>query len=331
MRLQGQKHISRLALLGLGLSAIVLFGASCHLYNLERQLKPPDAEFLNQVRYIISGEERKTFLELPDSEKSKFIEDFWKRRDPDPDSEENEFKTEYFKRIQKSNELFHGEGKPGWLTDRGRIYILFGPPMDRIINPPSLSGKETCSEIWYYGQFPVVFNDPSCSGNYELVTYDLTAMREQNLAYMASLNKAQDEAQKTVQPNLRGGPFMDYEWDVQKTVVTPDRIEGQVIIDVPISRIWFTAVQDKLETVLQIAAAVKDSTGKVYWERKETVTVTTSEAKLKTQSKEKVRTAIPFQFDRDLDRLRAGKNLFTIEVKNDTGNETVKKSQAFTL
>ena len=70
---------------------------ACRLYNLERKLNPADADFLNKVRYIITSEERRTFLELPDSEKAQFIEDFWKRRDPDPTTEENEFKMEYFK------------------------------------------------------------------------------------------------------------------------------------------------------------------------------------------------------------------------------------------
>jgi GWxTD domain-containing protein len=138
-----QRWIFSLSLAAAGLFALLAFFAGCHLYNLERNLKPPDAEFLSQVRYIITGEERKTFLELPDGDKPKFIEDFWKRRDPDPNAEENEFKVEYFKRLNKSNELFHGEGKPGWLTDRGRIYILFGPPMDRIVNPPSLRKPRT--------------------------------------------------------------------------------------------------------------------------------------------------------------------------------------------
>src|SRR5512137_1045434 len=121
-----------LALFAAGLAAALLWGAGCHLYNLEKKLAPDNAEFLSHVRYIITSEERKTFLEMPDSEKPKFIEEFWKKRDSNPDTPENEFKAQYDSRVEKANELFRGEGKTGWLTDRGRIYILFGPPMDRI-------------------------------------------------------------------------------------------------------------------------------------------------------------------------------------------------------
>lgn len=112
--------------------SLVFFSSSCRLYKLEKKLDPVNAEFLSKVRYIITGKERKIFLELPDSEKERFREEFWKRRDPDLSTEENEFKMEYFNRKEKANEAFVSEGKPGWLTDRGRIYILFGPPMERI-------------------------------------------------------------------------------------------------------------------------------------------------------------------------------------------------------
>lgn len=331
MRTPASPRIFRLALLGLALIVVSLFAAGCHLYNLEQNLKPADAEFLSQVRYIVTGEERKVFLELPDADRPKFIEDFWKRRDPDPDSVENEFKDEYFSRIKRTNELFHGEGKPGWLTDRGRIYILFGPPLDRITNPASLSGRDRCTEVWYYGQFPVVFDDENCTGNYTLITYDLTSLRELNLAYMSNLAQAQSEAQKTIQPETGGKPFFDFDWEVQKKVVTADRLEGQVVLEVPLARIWFKAAGNTLETVLDIELELKDSKGKVCWEHKESLPVSTTEEELKSGSKAKVRKEIPFLVDKDLDLLRAGKNQFVIRLKNNTGNETLRKTSSFSL
>jgi len=86
---------------------LFFFSSSCHFYGLEKKLEPENAEFLDKVRYIITSGERKIFLELPDSEKENFKEEFWKRRDPDPATEENEFKMEYFDRIERSNELFY--------------------------------------------------------------------------------------------------------------------------------------------------------------------------------------------------------------------------------
>ena len=86
-------------------------------------------KWLNQdVRYLVMPEEKDVFQELttPD-EKERFIEQFWFRRDPDPSSAENEFREEHYRRIAFANERY-SEGTPGWLTDRGRIYIIHGKP-----------------------------------------------------------------------------------------------------------------------------------------------------------------------------------------------------------
>jgi len=88
------------------------------------------------VVYIITDEERAAFKQLSnDEERDNFIEAFWQRRDPTPDTEENEFKEEHYRRIAYANEHF-AAGVPGWKTDRGRIYIVFGPA-DEIESHPS--------------------------------------------------------------------------------------------------------------------------------------------------------------------------------------------------
>jgi len=88
------------------------------------------------VLYIITDEERAAFKQLSnDEERDNFIEAFWQRRDPTPDTEENEFKEEHYQRIAYANEHF-AAGVPGWKTDRGRIYIVFGKP-DEIEDHPS--------------------------------------------------------------------------------------------------------------------------------------------------------------------------------------------------
>ena len=90
----------------------------------------------DEVPYIITPEERAAWTQLSnDEERDKFIEAFWLRRDPTPDTPENEYKDEHYRRIQYANERF-GAGIPGWKTDRGRIYILHGPP-DEIESHPS--------------------------------------------------------------------------------------------------------------------------------------------------------------------------------------------------
>src|SRR6185437_14618667 len=88
------------------------------------------------VRYIITDEEKAAFKQLSnDEERDNFIEAFWARRDPTPDTVENEFKEEHYSRIAYANEHF-AAGIPGWKTDRGRIYVMYGKP-DEIDSHPS--------------------------------------------------------------------------------------------------------------------------------------------------------------------------------------------------
>src|SRR6202048_5162911 len=88
------------------------------------------------VRWIITDEEKSAFMQLSnDEERDQFIEAFWQRRDPTPDTEENEFKEEHYRRIEYANEHF-AAGIPGWKSDRGRMYIMYGPA-DEIESHPS--------------------------------------------------------------------------------------------------------------------------------------------------------------------------------------------------
>ena len=113
------------------------------------------------VRWIITPEEEKAFKALSnDEERDQFIEQFWQRRNPNPDSPDNEFRDEHYARIAYANEHF-AAGKPGWLTDRGHIYIAYGKP-DSIDSHPSggeyerpveEGGGSTSTfpfEVWHY-------------------------------------------------------------------------------------------------------------------------------------------------------------------------------------
>src|SRR5436305_7495930 len=104
---------------------------------LKQELSKPYKKWLDEdVAYIITDEERATFKQLSnDEERDNFIEAFWQRRDPTPDTEENEYKEEHYQRIAYANEHF-AAGVPGWKTDRGRIYVVFGKP-DEIESHPS--------------------------------------------------------------------------------------------------------------------------------------------------------------------------------------------------
>ena len=129
---------------------------------IRNELSPEDKKWLNEdVRWIITDEEAKAFKNLSnEEERQQFIELFWQRRNPNPDSPENEFRDEHYARIAYANEHF-AAGKPGWMTDRGHIYIAFGKP-DSIDSHPSggeydrpmeEGGGQTSTfpfEIWHY-------------------------------------------------------------------------------------------------------------------------------------------------------------------------------------
>jgi GWxTD domain-containing protein len=139
-----------------------------------------------EVPYIITDEERAAFKKFStDDEKESFIESFWELRNPSPGSPENEFKEEYYRRIAYANEHY-ASGIPGWKTDRGRIYIMYGPA-DEIDSHPSggtyerpqeEGGGETATfpfETWRYRYIDGIgtnimleFVDPSMSGEYHL-------------------------------------------------------------------------------------------------------------------------------------------------------------------
>jgi GWxTD domain-containing protein len=104
---------------------------------LKVELSKPYKKWLEEdVVYIITDEERAAFKQLSnDEERDNFIEAFWQRRDPTPDTEENEYKEEHYARIAYANEHF-AAGVPGWKTDRGRIYIVFGKA-DEVESHPS--------------------------------------------------------------------------------------------------------------------------------------------------------------------------------------------------
>lgn len=105
--------------------------------------------WLEEVAYIITQTERDVFLQLSnDRERDLFIEAFWKHRDSIPETQENEFRDEHYRRFKYVNKVFASAGKPGWQTDRGRIYILLGEPKE--IREFQGSDAYYPAERWFY-------------------------------------------------------------------------------------------------------------------------------------------------------------------------------------
>jgi GWxTD domain-containing protein len=122
--------------------------------------------------YIASEMEMRQFNAMPDLKgRQNFLADFWRRRDPDPSTPVNEFKREYDERITYANEHLSNRYNDGWKSDRGRVYIVYGP-YDDIERTPS-SSESLPYEIWHYnniqGGVIFVFVDRNNFGNYTLV------------------------------------------------------------------------------------------------------------------------------------------------------------------
>jgi GWxTD domain-containing protein len=132
--------------------------------------------------YVISEDERKAFMRLrTDDERQQFITQFWLRRDPTPGTETNEMKEENYRRIAFANEHFSA-GIPGWQTDRGAVYIKYGPP--DAIDMHGVTRATYAYEIWRYadpggfGPSEFEFVDPSMTGRFHL-TKDPTEKQRQ--------------------------------------------------------------------------------------------------------------------------------------------------------
>ncbi len=309
--------------------AAVLASAACTLYNLERKLSPPFAEFLSQVRYIITSEERKVFLETPDADKPAFIENFWKRRNPDPSAAENEFKIEYLGRIRRANDLFRGEGTYGWLTDRGRIYILFGPPTSRSTSPMGSSWGR-CSEVWYYGDYPLVFADQNCSGTFRLVTYDLSALRDLNLGYAGTLNRITDQA-KWSPATRESGRLFDFETALTITERGPKRVAATLQLQLPYEKIWFKSDARRMKTSFDVSWEIRDAKNNAVGQGKTSFSVDLGEDELPSKAGRNFIMDVPVVLEDEakIALLGQGRDQVTVTVVNATGKETQKKTLDF--
>ncbi len=158
--------------------------------------KAMDKWIRDYVRYIITEEEKVEWKGLSNrDDKVMFIEHFWQRRDPTPETRENEYRAEYIQRWLYVKQHFTA-GKPGWRTDRGRIYLMLGAPSSVERNPFGRNRTERPSEVWYYNSInnrnlpasvDISFVDFMGYGDYEIVT-DLDQTARFNSSFGIAMN-----------------------------------------------------------------------------------------------------------------------------------------------
>lgn len=275
-----------------------------------RTLPPEDREFLSEVRYLINKKETKIFKNTAPEERRKFIEEFWKARDPDPASEENEFRDEYYRRIEEANRLFR-EGSAGWLSDRGRIFILLGEPERRDVYPSGYSFYEPPVEIWYYASFPIIFVDYHSEGLYKL---DPTSAGR-----ITMINSAQQQLKP--QGITRDVRYLDFALKIQAT--GPG--EGRLTLEIPYRVI--NLIQNNssgaYQTQLKMTIRVQNQSGEKVLEKEEAFLVSVTQDKLAGLGK--IHTIeFPIQ-------LPAGKYSARISLANTADNSHCQKEVNFIL
>jgi GWxTD domain-containing protein len=292
----------------------VIIGAafllSCSLGRIPKNLSPEEQDFLSKVRYIISGQERKAYLNLPPSERPRFVEEFWKSRDTDPDTEVNEYKVEYLKRIDEAKHLFSEGGTSGWLTDRGRIYILLGPPEQRETYPRGYSFYGKPMEIWHYGFYQIMFIDNRWNGNFELVPESANMLSDINTAQLSLRPRTKDSGQA----------LSDFKIDF-RLIGERDQL---VVISVPYSDIWFTSEGQRFKATFELDWEVYDANDHKVQEGKKTSPLDLTQEEIKKLKGREFSLEFPL-------KLEPGAYQVAITLKNQTAQRELRKRIKLTI
>lgn len=332
-------------------SLVCCFFLSCATTPKEYRLDPASEEFLSHVRYIITQEEQKIFLELPPSARAGFIEEFWGRRDPDPETPRNEYKEAYYQRMEEANHLFRGGGRPGWLQDRGRIYVLFGRPNERqtqpmggrpidpyedpreMIDSRRVATGEKPSEVWvYYNLFSslrephavrIVFVDSYGTGDYrlatnldELIPGGIDSLLKPNLGFLHELHKEEAaRAQLTLQRAL-----FDFSWEFIKQTGKGRTSNLLIHITLPYRKIIFREEDGRMRAKLELEILVREDSEEVLWEQKNEYELDFSQDFLKANRDGAWKTEIPV-----LRRLEKGRHSVYLGLRNVSGDQEIEK------
>lgn len=281
-------------------------GAEPSVATRQSAKKEPLSEAARQwleevVPYIITPAEREIFLNLPsEEERGKFIENFWKKRDPNPATPENEFKIAYYRRMAFVNKFFSHSGIPGWRTDRGRIFIILGPPNevqnDYLASRDSLSQPGAIKETWTYWDLPnpnlpyaleFTFVDRYGTGHYELETgprsrdnasfaLDLDSVHQyfNQLEILAeAMRNPFEKAEKlreviTTQVNYDLVPF---DYDLYSRKASEDKSQTIISLTIPLQPLEARKSQGKSDYSLTLMVSLSDELGQSLLEKAQNI------------------------------------------------------------
>jgi|GEM_PF-2597760 len=246
------KQKSTIAIVLAFISGIAFLAVSdTAVFAKKTKMSPDHADFISKVRYIISKDEAAIFKSLPEEKRDEFIKTFWEVRDPNTATLENEFKDEYYRRIDEANRLFRC-GKEGWLTDRGKTFILLGPPLyisDRPTGDYASNPYTRPYVVWSYGEFSILFVDEKNDGDYQ-VDY----VNNQHLALV------QEAFVKAKQELKAIGNIFNYDFTYSDT-----ENPASLIFTMNLDQITFKTDNEKMVSKMEIDIKVKDKEYKDVW------------------------------------------------------------------
>lgn len=304
------------------------FFNSCQAYQLEKKFDPESREFLALVKHIITSEEHKRFLELPPGEREAFMEEFWRRRDPDTDTIENEFKIMYMQRVEEANE--HFGSTPGNLTDRGMVYVLFGQPDEVYKSPFSGTGSGRDYEVWYYNyildKYPEVqfyFIDRTGAGLYKLeksnqVASVFSLVQEVKYYYLGTPKESDDKR-------------LQFKVNIKQLDRKDNYVKLSVQVKLPYKNIWFSKTEDKMETTLFVDMEILDADRKKMWSHKQDYLISFVKDEFEELLKVKVNHVIEVTASVSADALSKGKSVLRVNLTNSAGGEKGKKVVRFKI
>lgn len=122
---------------------------------------------IDMMKYIVNEDQLNQLRSGSTAEKEKKFRDFWKQRDPTPETEFNELMAEYYSRIDYAYKNFSSLQTPGFETDQGRAYILYGPPENIERRLPA---DAPTREVWEYSNRTLIFEATTGFGDFRLIS-----------------------------------------------------------------------------------------------------------------------------------------------------------------
>jgi len=267
-------------------------------------LDPVSEEFVSTARYLLTRKDKKALTRLNPKERRFFIREFWKMRDPDPYTEVNEFKIEYLNRIAEANKFFYEGPTPGWLQDRGRIYILLGPPDERIRYDYGFTRNY---ERWNYFRQREIAPLSLIFINHELAV---------NSAY--HLAKLQNALVKGL-PQIAADPSFEFAAAIHHQADT----QSSLSIKVPYTHIWMSENEDHMETTLSLLIKLyRDSEKGPYWAFEHDYPLTIESERFEEYIDREFQIEVPLL-------LPAGRYAMDIEISNSTDRRKAWKTLKF--